>query len=169
MPRPHVQIPVSPANDHTAVSVNRHMYYTSLLLLSKPWLPYNPNTLVCLSLTSFQGLNILNSGKKSVRKELSGRVEELEAWDPRKTGLDLDDLSLAVNLNVVALYFQALTQDNHPLAPPVISKPIQHNSESEEDKSLSIIPFQARTHPHISESLKGKSCAWSQLILSTFT
>ena len=84
----------------------------------------------------FQGLNIIYTGKKGVRKQLLNKIDQLETWDNRKLQPEkaVNDLSMRMNLNTVSLYFEAFGQDVNgsqlqPLCQPVVSQPIQHNSK----------------------------------------
>ncbi|CAL8106454.1 unnamed protein product [Orchesella dallaii] len=86
----------------------------------------------------FQGLNIIYVSKKGIRKQLVAKMSQLGHGDGRRVGEErIDDLSLGVNLNVVALYFEAFVRDpldprnSRMLCPAVVSNPIQHNKSTQ--------------------------------------
>lgn len=82
----------------------------------------------------FQGLNIIYVSKKESRRVLQNKISQIEDVGRKVTPEQLDDLVLTINLNVVALYFEALIKDEDgnlvQLCPPLVSTPIQHNSKN---------------------------------------
>ncbi|CAG7693776.1 unnamed protein product [Allacma fusca] len=99
----------------------------------------------------FQGLNIIYTGKKVVRKVLGSKLSELGEGDKRKVSLEeIDSLSVNCNLNVVCLYFEAFTRLEESKSPtvdpssesgtvrrlisicrPIVSDPIHHNKSTQ--------------------------------------
>ncbi|XP_021944196.2 nuclear factor NF-kappa-B p105 subunit [Folsomia candida] len=91
----------------------------------------------------FQGLNIIYIGKKESRRVLLNKMSQIGADSERKVTLEqLEDLALTINLNVVALFFEAIVRNpsHHRggggdnlvhLCPPVVSGSIQHNKSTQ--------------------------------------
>lgn len=73
--------------------------------------------------------------KKESRRVLQNKMSQVSDPGRKVTPEQLDDLALAVNLNVVSLYFEGFIregQESVEICPPVVSTPVHHNSKYNE-------------------------------------